>query len=35
LVKKGRPELVASLNTAIESLKASGQIDRLLRANID
>jgi ABC-type amino acid transport substrate-binding protein len=34
-VKKGRKSLVDLLNEAIESLKASGEIDRLLKANID
>ena len=34
-VKKGRKALVDLLNEAIESLKASGEIDRLLKANID
>ncbi len=34
-VKKGRKSFVDLLNEAIESLKASGEIDRLLKANID
>lgn len=33
-VKKGRPALVDALNRAIDSLKAAGQIDRLLEQNI-
>ena len=34
-VKKGHKSLVDLLNEAIESLKASGEIDRLLKANVD
>lgn len=34
-VKKGSASLVDLLNRAIESLKASGEIDRLLHAHID
>lgn len=34
-VKKGRPAFVAALNTAIERLRSSGEINRLLHANID